>query len=55
MVVLKIELALHQEAWDVARQLVDALERLASEDAEYPWRWALGRVERYRSLLAEAK
>lgn len=50
---LKSELSRDSEAWDLLATVTEELERFATLDLEYPWKWALTRVERNRAKLKE--
>ena len=53
MVLLKLEMARQDEEWEIVKTLTNALERLATADPDYPWKWGLGRVAQYRERLAK--
>lgn len=55
LTLMKAALAGAGEAWDQLEKLAGALEREATRDAEYPWQWGLGRVQRFREMLASKR
>jgi tetratricopeptide (TPR) repeat protein len=54
MLLLEGELALHDRDWTSLRAVEEDLREFCTGDSEFPWRWGLSRVERYRAALAES-